>query len=167
MRPQALGAFALAILLLTACAPLPAAVPPTPGAPANESMLSPLPSPTQEAQVAPSADANAATGTVYTTAGGDRRPMAKTVVRLASVVWNEDKSDGAFFLEGGTSPTATTDENGRFSFEGLAPGDYVIVVGDVYASHEIVSAPDGKARIFSVVAEGSPTWGDVIVSLAP
>jgi len=130
-------------------------------------MLSPLPSPTQEAQVAPSTDANAATGTVYTTAGGDRRPLAKTVVRLANVAWNEDKSDGAYFLEGGSSPTTTTDENGRFSFEGLKPGDYVIVVGDVYASHEIVSATDGKAKIYSVVAEGPSPWGDIVVSLAP
>lgn len=165
MRRQAIGAIALTILVLSACAPLPAAVPASPVAP--QIGQSPLPLPTAEDQVSPSAEADLASGVVYTTAGGDRRPLAKTVVRLASVVWNQDKSDGAYFLEGGTSPTATTDENGRFSFKGLAPGDYVIVVGDVYASHEIVSAPDGKARIFTVTADSPSMWGDVVVSLAP
>ena len=93
--------------------------------------------------------------------------MAKAVVRLASVVWNQDKSDGAYFLEGGSSPTSTTDENGRFSFENLAPGDYVIVVGDVYSSHEIVSAPEGKAKIFTMTADSPALWGDIVVGLEP
>lgn len=165
MQRQAIGAIALTILILAACAPLPADVPPTPAAPATMAMQSPLPSP--EIQVAPSAEANTASGVVYTTASGDRRPMAKAVVRLASVVWNQDKSDGAYFLEGGSSPTSTTDENGRFSFENLAPGDYVIVVGDVYSSHEIVSAPEGKAKIFTMTADSPALWGDIVVGLEP
>lgn len=162
MLRQTVSAMTLITLFLAACAPLPTPLPPT-----DTALLSPLASPTAVAKPTRSPGAEAATGVVYSTAGGDRRPMANTVVRLARVVWNQDKSDGAFVLEGGTSPTATTDDSGRFSFQSVSPGDYVIVVGDVYAKHEIVSAPDGKAQIYTVPAEGQAPWGDIVVSLAP
>jgi hypothetical protein len=65
------------------------------------------------------------------------------------VFWNEDHSDGAFVLEGATSPSAVTDEQGRFAFANIAPGDYVAVVGDVLGYHEIISESGGKATIFT------------------
>ena len=80
------------------------------------------------------------------------QPLADTVVRLAEVFWNDDNSDGAFVLKGGASPGNITDENGVFVMEDLDPADYVIVVGEVIGIHEIVSEPDGSAKIFPVNA---------------
>lgn len=78
------------------------------------------------------------------------KPLADTVVRLAKVFWNEDHSEGAYVLEGATSPGDDTDEMGIFVFEDLKPAEYVIVVGDIMGDYEIISEPDGKAKIYTV-----------------
>lgn len=176
MRRQILNAMTLIALLLAGCSPVTIPTPATSTSPAIPQATSapetaaiaesPLPAPTTVAESAPSGTLSA-TGTVYTTASGGRQPMSDTTVRLAKVIWNADKSDGAFVLEGGTSPIATTDGSGVFTFRELPPGDYVIVVGDVYGKHEIISEPDGKAAIYTVATEGPAAWGDVVVSLAP
>ena len=80
------------------------------------------------------------------------QPLTGTVVRLAEVFWNDDNSDGAFVLKGGASPGNFTDENGVFVIQDLEPADYVIVVGEVIGTHEIVSEPDGSAKIYAVIA---------------
>jgi hypothetical protein len=89
-------------------------------------------------------------GQVATTASGEPVLMPEVVVRLATVIWNDtEKTDGTFVLEGGSSPGDYADELGVFVFEDIAPGDYILVVGDVIGTHEIVSNPDGSARIFT------------------
>ncbi|MEM2890199.1 MAG: hypothetical protein QW358_02490 [Candidatus Hadarchaeum sp.] len=87
-------------------------------------------------------------GQVKSAATGE--PIANITVRLATVHWNENKTDGAFVLEGGTSPGDITSENGVFEIINLKPADYVIVVGDVIGRHEIISNPDGSAKIFTI-----------------
>lgn len=80
----------------------------------------------------------------------DNAPLGNTVVRLAKVFWNEEHSEGVYVLEGARSPSCITDDKGTFIFAGIGPGDYVMIVGDVYGHHIIVSNVDGSARIFSL-----------------
>ncbi len=88
-------------------------------------------------------------GRVVSLVNGKRQPLPDTVVRLANIYWNEDKSEGAFVVEGATSPSDITDENGFFAFTGLKPGEYVIVVGDLIGKNVIISEPSGKAKIWT------------------
>jgi hypothetical protein len=82
-------------------------------------------------------------------------PLGRTIVRLAKVFWNEDHSDGAYVLEGATSPSTVTDNDGFFAFANIAPGDYVVVVGNVNAQYQIISDPDGKPIIHTVAADST------------
>ena len=88
-------------------------------------------------------------GQVVTDASGEPVLFPNTVVRLAKVFWNEENTDGAFVLEGGSSPSDITDEMGVFVHNNIEPGDYVAVVGDVIGIHEIISNSDGSAKIFT------------------
>lgn len=91
-------------------------------------------------------------GKVMTTNGGNVRPLKETVVRLARVFWNEEKTDGAFVLEGARSPSTISTADGVFVFNNVDPADYVIIVGEVIGDHVIISEPDGKARIYTATA---------------
>ena len=104
-------------------------------------------------------------GKVMSTASGDPVPLPETVVRLAIVFWNEDHSDGAFVLEGGRSPSDITDENGVFVHQNIAPGDYVLIVGNVIGIHEILSEPDGSATIFTAEEDQIKDIGIIKVDL--
>jgi hypothetical protein len=179
---QILSALALIALVLAGCTSLPASLPATVAPPTVAQAAasatselsvnpadSPLPTPPAANATAAATPAGplSATGVIYTTARGSRQPLSNVDVRLARVVWNADKSDGAFVLEGGTSPTATTDATGAFAFRGVEPGEYVMVVGDPYGQHEIVAKPDGKPTIYAVAADGPSDWGETVVKLAP
>lgn len=109
---------------------------------------------------------SAVVGRVVSTADLGRNPLPKTEVRLASVFWNDDKSDGAFVVDATSGPTAITDQNGAFAFEELRPTDYVLVVGDLFGQHVILSKPDGSAKIYSVTAGQVLDVGDIEVDLA-
>lgn len=88
-------------------------------------------------------------GQVVTNASGEPVLLPGTVVRLAQVFWNEENSDGAFVLEGGSSPSDITNEMGVFVHSNIDTADYVVVVGEVIGIHEIISNPDGSAKIFT------------------
>jgi len=77
-------------------------------------------------------------------------PLRNTVVRLAKVYWNEDNTDGAYVLEGATSPSTVSNDQGLFIIANIEPADYVLVVGEVIGIHEIISNPDGSAKIYTV-----------------
>ncbi len=106
-------------------------------------------------------------GRVETTYTGKRTPLGKTVVRLARVFWNEDKSDGAFVLEGATSPSNISTEDGFFVFSNIDPADYVIVVGEVIGYNEIIKEPDGKAKVYTIQAGQTLDVGTLVVALSP
>ena len=57
-----------------------------------------------------------------------------------------------FLIDESASPITITDENGLFVFNELEPRDYVIVVGDLYGQHVILSNNDGTAQIFTAEA---------------
>lgn len=124
------------ILLLTSCSSTP------------ESTTSPA---VQEAmdQIELEPGKAAIVGQVVTNASGEPVLLPNTVVRLARVFWNEENSDGAFVLEGGSSPSDITNEMGVFAYVNIEPADYVVVVGEVIGFHEIISNPDGSAKIFT------------------
>jgi hypothetical protein len=92
-------------------------------------------------------------------AGGvskDGKPMAGAVVMLI----------------GGTSgmkPPTTTDENGHFSFDGLDPGDYTVMVqtsfaGGGTASRKVSVGADGKVEDVQLDLSSLRVTGDVIDS---
>jgi hypothetical protein len=138
-----------------------------PSAPAT-TQTSPIATATtvSDAATAPVPEEGTATlaGQVFTTIGGDK-PLTDTVVRLARVYWNEDRSDGAFVLEGATSPSAITDQDGQFTFHNLAAADYVIVVGDVMGQNVVVSESSGKPRIVTVATDETKNIGNIRVEL--
>ena len=99
--------------------------------------------------VRPESSKSAMVGQIATISSGGKQPLQGMVVRLATVHWSEDKTEGAFVLDGASAPSAKTVEDGVFIFTDIEPGDYVIVVGDVMGLHEIISEPDGAAKIYS------------------
>ena len=137
MRMKWILAALIPILLLTACSST------------TESTTSPA---VQEAmdQIELEPGKAAIVGQVVTNASGEPVLLPDTVVRLAKVFWNEENSDGAFVLEGGSSPSDITDEKGVFTHINIDPADYVVVVGEVIGTHEIISNSDGSAQIFAV-----------------
>ena len=90
---------------------------------------------------------------------------AELEIRLATVHWNDDKTEGAFVIDESASPVTTTDDSGAYLFQAIAPGDYVMVVGDLYGTHVIVSEPDGKAKIFSLKEDEITDLGVISVDL--
>jgi hypothetical protein len=102
------------------------------------------------ARLTPAPDKAALAGKIVVS-GATQMPLGNTVVRLANVYWNSDKSDGAVVLNGATSPGATTNEAGEFFFSNIDPGDYAVIVGDVEAKSLAVTKPDGSARVFVAV----------------
>lgn len=110
---------------------------------------------------------SALVGQLESTGGTPSVPIANTVVRLAQVYWNDDRSEGAFVLEGATSPSTITNERGEFILNDIPPGDYVIVVGEVLGYHIIVSERNGKAMVVSVKAGEVTHIGNLRVPYSP
>jgi hypothetical protein len=104
-------------------------------------------------------------GRVNTTYTGSVTPLTNTVVRLAKVFWNADKTDGAFVLEGASSPSAITNQKGEFVFENIDPADYVIVVGEAEGDNEIIAKPNGEAKIYTVEPDIALDVGTLTVKL--
>lgn len=132
----------------------------------SESPLSaPASSDVQSADGAPAAGAAVLTGKIQSNAYTPARFMDHTSVRLAVVIWNEDHTDGNFVLDGGGSPGDYTDPDGTFTFQNLAPNDYVMVVGDIIGYHEVIMSDDGKPKIFTVAPGSNTDVGVIEVSL--
>ena len=93
-------------------------------------------------------------------------PLGQTIVRLAQVFWNDDHTDGAYVLEGASSPSTVSDNNGFFAFANILPGDYVVVVGNVNAQYEIISQADGKPVIYTVAADSTLDVGTLAAALS-
>ncbi|GEM_PF-772986 len=94
-------------------------------------------------------------GQVVSTATIKAQPLSQTVVKLAEVVWDAEKKDGIFVVDGASSPSTITDEQGKFLFANIKPGQYVIVVGELTGINEIVaeSNDSNKAKIFTVESD--------------
>ena len=89
---------------------------------------------------------------VSDTQGG--KPLANTVIRLAEIYYNEDKSASNWVLEGATSPGIDTDANGYFTFNNIAARDYVMIVGDFNDQYYVMVQADGKHAIIYTIEPG-------------
>jgi hypothetical protein len=107
------------------------------------------------------------TGVVLSRKENGSKALAGTAVRLARVYWNADKTDGAFVLEGATSPSTGSKDDGSFMLTDVPPGDYVIVVGDPEARNSIVQEPTGRARIITLQPGQTLDIGNLELRMEP
>lgn len=115
----------------------------------------------------PLPDKTSITGKIVSTGGLTQQPLAKTIVRLARVYWNSDKTDGAVVLDGASSPSSITNDTGEFYFDNVEAVDYAVVVGDAEVKSVIVSQPDGSARVVTGVSGKIVEVGVLEVPYAP
>ncbi len=106
--------------------------------------------------ITPENDEAVIVGRVVSTLGGGRSPLAETTVWLGTVHYNEDRSEGAYFIDGSAGPSTYTDANGAFVFRDLEALEYVIVVGDLNGLNAVLKNEDGSARIYT------PALGEVL-----
>ncbi len=96
-------------------------------------------------------------------------PMVNTIIRLAVVVRGAEGRGGAYILDISRSPGTITDEHGYFTIQNVDAGEYVIVVGDIEITgiYEIVSQPNGPARVWELPADQITDVGIITVSITP
>jgi hypothetical protein len=66
-------------------------------------------------------------GTLVEKGTSPEKPYAGLRVYLGVLVYNQDKTATVAKVDQLTAPQAFTDENGRFTFKDLAPGQYILV----------------------------------------
>jgi hypothetical protein len=89
---------------------------------------------------------------VSNTQGG--KPLANTVIRLAEIYYNADKSASNWVLSGGTSPGVDTDADGYFTFNNIDAREYVMIIGDFNDQYSIMTQADGKHAIIYTIQPG-------------
>ena len=82
-------------------------------------------------------------------------------------VYRKDGGDGAFLLDASHSPSAVTDQTGRFALINIPAREYVMVVGDPYSKNFVVPDETGKPKVFTAVADKLVDIGQVAVKLEP
>lgn len=94
-------------------------------------------------------DRTAITG--FVVKGKNSEPVSEIVVRLGEVIWNNDKSDGSFIIDGANSPSTITDDQGFFILNDIDIKDYIIVLGNLEESPIVVVKKENKekAEIYS------------------
>ncbi len=154
------------VLLLAACVPLNTEMSPLSTATVGSvQTLEESTNPIEPPSVTPEPGTAVVIGQAVLAKTGDSAQLVGMPVRLAQVFWNADKSDGAFVLEGATSPSTLIQEDGSFVFLNVLPADYVIVVGDPFGQNAIITEPDGKARVITVEAGKTFDVGKLEVTL--
>ena len=75
-------------------------------------------------------------------------PIVNVPIFLAEVYY--EGGQGAFVLDGASSPYTTSDSTGRFAFVDIPAGDYVVVIGNPEVTdYEIVLDETGKAQVWT------------------
>ena len=143
----------VALLLLVGCVQVQPQFSPLPNEPSAETAppatievvsATTQPQPTQNPEMA------MVVGVVALIGGTDSKSPIETPVRLARVFWNADKSDGAFVLEGATSPSTLVGQDGTFTLNNVPPADYVMVIGDPTDNDSVIKEPGGKAKVITL-----------------
>lgn len=85
----------------------------------------------------------------------DGKTIPDEVVKLASVVWSDDNTQGSFIIDGANSPSTYSKEDGSFLFININPGEYVIVVRNVEFNPIIIpkSPTSNEAAIYTTIAD--------------
>ena len=91
------------------------------------------------------------------------QPVKNILVRLAEVY--RRGTSGAYILDDANSPGTFTNEEGEFWIFNIKASEYVIVIGDVQGSHEIIVDPSGKARVWVLRSDEIQNVGEVLVKL--
>lgn len=150
---------------LVGCVPISTETSPLPTPAVRSTVTTAELAPTRSSVPTPAPDTANVVGRVVAADTKSPYSLAGMPVRLAQVFWNEDKSDGAFVLEGATSPSTLIQEDGYFFFQNVVPADYVIVVGDPFGQNAIITEPNGKARVITVEAGKTFDTGRIEVTL--
>jgi hypothetical protein len=123
----------------------------------------PGPAPDEAVQVTPVSGRAGLVGKVVGNTNG--QPIKETVVRLARVYHDPQTQESVFAMDLADAPGTFTDDQGQFSFVDLAPGEYVISVGDYFGTNDIVREEDGDAHVFN--AEADKTLNVGVVQVRP
>lgn len=99
---------------------------------------------------APAAGLSTLSGQVV--ANSDRAPIEKVLVRLANVYEDAATKSQTFALDLANAPGTITDAQGFFAIADVKPGKYVMVIGDYYAVHDIISESNGDAKVYDAQA---------------
>jgi len=59
------------------------------------------------------------------------QPVSNEVVWLGTVVYDNNKKEGYFIIDGSRSPSALSDEQGVFIFTDININDYVVIIGNL------------------------------------
>lgn len=95
-------------------------------------------------------------------------PLSDFIVRLAEVVRPPEEQGGdIFILDQAFSPGTKTDAEGVFIFENIEPKEYVLVVGDIERTYEVVSGEDGLPIVWETLPDEVTNFGEIRVSLVP
>jgi predicted extracellular nuclease len=154
--------YALLGAALAACSPTPAQPP------AGSATAAAGPNAAAAAATAippPQAGQATVTGRLVSTSSG--KPLAQTVVRMATYYKGGSAEQGSYVLDDANSPGATTDDNGAFVFAGLKAGDYVMVLGDVHTYYLIVSDEKGKVKVWNAPSAQVLDIGKLAVDFNP
>lgn len=93
----------------------------------------------------------------------DGQPLANTTVRLAEVI---REGSGAYVLDEGQSPSGVTDEQGNFAIPNIDVHEYVIVIGDVAGTYDIIADDSGKPRVWKTQPDNILDVGDIEVNFS-
>ena len=82
-------------------------------------------------------------------------PVRGEVIKLAKVVWNEEKTSAGFVIDGANSPSVISEEDGFFAFMNVDPGEYVIVVRNIEINPIVIPRAPGsnEAAIFTIQSD--------------
>jgi cAMP phosphodiesterase len=94
--------------------------------------------------------------------------LSDFIVRLAEVVRPPEEQGGdIFILDQAFSPGTKTDSNGIFIFENVDSKEYVIVVGDIERTYEVVAGENGLPTVWNALPDEVTNFGEISVSLIP
>lgn len=103
--------------------------------------------------VVPTPQAGKTTVTGVLVSEADGKPAASIIVRLAEVY--REGNSAAYALDASFSPGATSDENGVFIISDIAPGEYVVIIGDPAINYMIIEdSATGKAKVWNAPENG-------------
>lgn len=92
-------------------------------------------------------------------------PLKGKLVRLAEVY--RKGASGAYVLDDANSPGGYSNDEGIFFILNVKPGDYVLVIGDVMGSFEIIKEKSGMAKVWKLVPNQVVSGQDILTDLNP
>ena len=97
----------------------------------------------------------------------DGSPFSGVIVRLANVARDAQGKGGAYILEIARSPSTYSDTSGYFIIQNIAPGEYVVVIGDVEIPqlYEVIQEANGDAKVWNFAADQVTDVGVFTVSI--